>query len=165
VWNAFEPTARNFIATGERVFRAHRRDPAFDFANVLGSFAKALEVQCNAILRRALRNATPMARLAKIGDGTRDITTGRPLSIGELARVIGGEERLADGLCRAIEPKTSAQWFTNQLPVILDEFADIRNAGTHAERVDRETATRWRDRLVGVGCTGDFAELGRVKVR
>lgn len=165
VWNAFEPTARNFIATGERVFRAHRRDPAFDFANVLGSFAKALEVQCNAILRRALRNATPMARLAKVGDGTRDITTGRPLSIGELARVIGGEERLADGLRRAIEPKGSAQWFANQLPAILDEFADIRNAGTHAERVNRETATRWRDRLVGVGSVGDFTELGRVKVR
>lgn len=164
-WRALEPLARTFIATGEQVFRAHRGDPGFDFAPVLGSFSKALEVQCNAILRGALRGAPPLDRQAKVRDVTRDVTEGQPLSVGELARVIGGERRLNAALQRALEPRTSAQWFTNSLPVILDAFAEVRNAGTHAERVDRETATRWRERLVGVGCAGDFVELGRVRMK
>lgn len=165
VWSALELLTRTFVATGEQLFRAHRRDPGFDFAPVLGSFSKALEVQCNAILRRALASAPLLDRQAKVRDVTRDVTEGQPLSIGELARAIGGEKRLTDALLRVLEPRTSAQWVVNSLPSVLDAFAEVRNAGTHAERVDRETATRWRDRFVGVGCVGDFVELGRVRVR
>ena len=47
-WRALEATARRFIATGEKLFREHRADPAFDFGPVVRSFAKALEVQCRA---------------------------------------------------------------------------------------------------------------------
>jgi len=165
VWRALEPLTRTFIATGEQVFRAHRGDPGFDFAPVLGSFSKALEVQCNAIIRHALAGAPLLDRQAKVRDMTRDVTEGQTLSIGELARAIGGEQRLNVALQRALEPRTSAQWFTMSLPAMLDAFAEVRNAGTHAERVDRETATRWRERFVGVGCAGDFVELGRVKTR
>lgn len=165
VWSALEPLTRTFIATGEQVFRAHRRDPGFDFAPVLGSFSKALEVQCNAILRRALAPAPALDRQAKVRDATRDVTVGQPLSIGELARAIGGEKRLTDALLRVLEPRAAAQWFVNSLPSVLDAFAEVRNAGTHAERVDRETATRWRDRLVGVGSVGDLIQLGSVRIR
>lgn len=164
-WKSFEPVTRTFIATAEQVFRTHRNDPGFDFAPVLGSFSKALEVQCNAILRRALADAPPLDRQAKVRDATRDVTQGQPLSIGELARAIGGEHRLIAALQRALTPRDPALWFVNVLPRILDAFAEVRNAATHVVRVDRETATRWRERLVGVGCTGDLVELGRVRVR
>ena len=164
-WRALEPLTRTFVATGEQVFRAHRGDPGFDFAPVLMSFSKALEVQCNAILRGALERVPLLDRQAKIRDVTRDVTEGNPLSLGELARAIGGEQRLNAALMRTLDPRSAAQWFTSSLPAILDAFAEVRNAGTHAERVDRETATRWRNRLVGVGCAGDLVELGRVNVR
>jgi hypothetical protein len=164
-WRALEPLTRTFTATAEQIFRAHRGDPGFDFAPVLGSFSKALEVQCNAILRRALASTPLLDRQAKVRDATRDITQGQPLSIGELARVIGGERRLNAALLRVLEPRASAQWFAGSLPAILDAFADIRNPGTHAERVDGETATRWRDQIAGVGCSGHLLELARLGMR
>lgn len=162
VWSALEPTARTFIATGEQLFRAHRGDPGFDFASVIGSFGKALEVQCNSTLRRALQHAPLNARLAKIHDVTRDVTEGRPLSLGELAHAVGGEREMNKALRQLLAP---GAWFTGSLPAILEDFARVRNPGAHAERVDRDTATRWRDRLMGVGCNGDFVELARTNVR
>ena len=48
---------------------------------------------------------------------------------------------------------------------VLEEFSGVRNAATHAERVDRRTAGRWRDRLLGVGCVGELVELAKVRVR
>lgn len=51
------------------------------------------------------------------------------------------------------------------LPAIVDDLRTVRNPGAHAERIERETATRWRERLVGVGCQGVLVELARVRAR
>jgi hypothetical protein len=48
----------------------------------------------------------------------------------------------------------------------MDEFRrEIRNEATHSARVDRATAVRWRNRLMGIGCTGVFVELAKVRVK
>ncbi|MEJ7811442.1 MAG: hypothetical protein WKG32_13605 [Gemmatimonadaceae bacterium] len=159
-WSALEPVARTFIATGEKVFRDHRGDPAFDFAPALGSFAKALEVQCNAALRRGLAKAKPAARLANIDGRTVDVRDARALTLGQLARAIGGERALNAALSGGLE---HGGWFAGQLPAILDAFAQVRNPATHEARLDRRTATQWRDRLLGVGCQGVLVELALVR--
>lgn len=162
LWDALEPSARLFVASAEHTWGEHRRDPAFDFGPVITGFGKALEVQCNATLQRALTGVPPSARLANIGGRTEDLLRFRALSLGELAHVIGGERALNDALATRLQ---NGRWFAEQLPAILAEFARVRNAGAHTTRVDRETAQRWRDRLIGVGCLGDLLELALAQIK
>lgn len=161
-WSALERAACTFIATGEQLFREHRTDPAFDFAPVIGSFGKALEVQVNAILKVAFTRVSKGARAINIGGRTENLGDFRSLMPQELARVIGGEQQLNSELCTLLH---NGQWFTGSLPAILDEFREVRNPATHEARVDRKTATEWRNRLLGVGSTGDFVELSKTRLR
>ena len=161
-WIGLEPAVRVFVASAEKIFREHRDDPAFDFGPVITALAKALEVQVNAVLKRALLRLKQSARQANVNGATVDLSDHRNLSLGELSHVLRGERELAEGVASALE---HGSWFTGQLPWILEEFSGVRNAATHAERVDRRTAGRWRDRLLGVGCVGELVELAKVRVR
>jgi hypothetical protein len=162
LWYALESAARTFVATGERLYREHRDDPAFDFAPVLTSFAKAIEVQTNSVLHRALAKLPREARLANLGGQTVDLSAHRALSLGELAHVIRGEQALNEGLGRVLDDRG---WFRGSLPAILAELADARNPGAHSAVVDRATATHWRNRLVGIGCEGDLVSLAKARVK
>jgi len=163
LWRALDPAARSFLATAERAFRDHRGDAAFDFAQVMGSYAKAMEVQVNLLLRRGLAGAPLAARQANVAGRTEDLGAYGHLTMGALAHAIGGERALNEHLRQRLRNGT---WFTASLPAILDDFArSVRNPGTHQSRVDRETAKAWRARLIGVGCAGDLVELARVCVR
>jgi hypothetical protein len=162
LWSALEPAARTFVATGERLFREHRLDPAFDFANVLTSFAKAIEVQANAALQRAIPKLSKQARLANIDGRSVDLAERRSLGLGELARAIGGERELNAGLTAVL---TNGAWFTQQMPAMLDELRNVRNPGAHVAVIDRATAKMWRERIVGVGCAGLLVELARTRVK
>ena len=146
----------------ERLFREHRLDPAFDFAPVLTSFAKAIEVQGNSVLRRALPKLAKAARIANIGGQSVDLTERGALGLGELAHAIGGERQLNDGLLGVL---VNGQWFTGQMPAILDDFRSVRNPGAHAAVIDRATARVWRERIVGVGCAGILVELARTRLK
>lgn len=159
-WASLEAKARIFIATGEKPFREHHADSGFDFAPVLGSFSKAMEVQVNELLRRAAPKLAPKERLANIDGATVDVTGRRALTLGQLAKAIGGERALNDGVRRVLE---HGAWFAGSLPAILDELRPLRNQGTHHARVDRESAARWRNQLLGVGCMGHFVELAKVR--
>lgn len=161
-WVSLDATTRTFIATGDKAFREHRNDSAYDFSPVILNFAKALEFQVNATLRRGCANLPQQARLANIGGETADLSKFRALSLGELAVAIGGERALSEGLKRVLD---NGAWFVGSLPATLDDFRKVRNEGAHASRVDRAVAVRWRDRLLGVGCVGDFVELSKVQVR
>ncbi len=161
-WNALEPTTRVFIATAEKLLREHRTDPAFDFGPVMTSFSKALEVQVNAVLRRALVKVPPSSRRVNLDGRTVDIAEQRALGLGQLVSAIARERDLNAALTSAL---VHGAWFTGSLPAILDDFRGARNEGTHESRVDRATAERWRNRLLGVGCAGDFVELAKVKVK
>ncbi len=161
-WMALEPAARTFIATAEKIFRDHRSDAAFDFGPVIGNFSKAVEVTCNSILRGVLGRIPLDARRVNIDGHTVDLGEGRHLTLGEFARVVGGERSLNAALTQRLE---HGAWFTGSLPAIVDDLRTVRNPGTHAERIEREVATRWRDRLVGVGAQGILAELAHVRPR
>jgi hypothetical protein len=162
LWYALEPAARTFVATGEKLYREHRDDPAFDFAPVLTSFAKAIEVQANAVLRRTFGRLPRAARLANVGGSTVDLAEHRALSLGELAHVIRGERTLNEGLGAVIDDRG---WFRGSLPAIVADLAGARNAGAHSAVIDRATATHWRNRLVGVGCEGDLVSLAKARVK
>jgi hypothetical protein len=69
---------------------------------------------------------------------------------------------LNEYLARSIE---NGAWFAGQLPAILDALAADRNPGSHADRIPRDTARRWREQIVGVGCEGVLASLARCRVR
>jgi hypothetical protein len=162
LWYALEPTARVFLVTGERLYRDHRADPSFDFSPVIMSLAKAVEVQGNALLRRATAKLPPSARRAKVGDASVDLTSHRSLTLGELARVIGGERELSEGLVRVLD---GGRWFRESFPAILDALAEVRNRAAHGGTTDRDAASHWRNRIVGIGCEGDLVTLGRTRVR
>ncbi len=163
LWQALEPVSRVFIASGERVYREHRADPAFDFALVVMNFAKAMEVEANALLRRALPKLSGAERLVSTGQGmTQVLGEGPPLSLGQLARAVGGERELHQGLTRVMGTE---RWFVESFPSIADELAEVRNRAAHGGAIDRAAAARWRDRMVGVGCEGDFVAIGRAKAR
>ncbi len=161
-WQALDPVARTFVATAEKVFRDHRGDDAFDFQAVLGPLVKAVEVQVNGILRAGVRSAPPAIRHVNVDGTSVDAALHGRFSLGQLARVIGGGRELAQHLAVRLE---NGPWFSGQLPSILEDLATARNPGSHASRVTREVAQRWRDRLVGVGCQGVLVELGRCRLK
>ena len=161
-WSALEPTTRVFIATAEKLLREHRTDPAFDFGPVMTSLSKALEVQVNATLRRALVRIPPSSRRVNLDGRTVDLAEHRTLGLAHLVTALGRERELSTALASAL---VNGPWFTGSLPAILDDFRGARNEGTHESRVDRATAERWRNRLLGVGCAGDFVELAKVRLK
>ena len=160
-WSGLEPAARSFIASAEKAFRDHRGDPAFDFTGVLVDFAKALEVQGNALLRRALANAPRDVKLVNVEGRTVDLARADFLSLGQLARVIADNKAVNDHLKRRLR---RGDWVAVSLPPILNEIASLRNPAAHTARFSREQMVPLRDRLVGIGCMGQLAELGRVRL-
>lgn len=159
-WAGLDPTARTFLATAERLYRDHRRDPAFDFAPVVVSLAKAMEVQTNRALMTAAAKLTVPVRSVNIDGNSVDLTRHGFLSLGELARVIGGERELNDALAKVLQ---NGRWFVASLPAILDDLKDYRNRAAHSAPMDVRTAGAWRERILGIGCLGDIVELAKVK--
>ena len=160
-WTSLDVGTRGFIATAERIFRDNRGNAAFDFAPVITSFAKALEVETNRRMRQGLARAPVAARLAQIDGETIDVTT-RSLTLGQLARALGGERELQKALTDRMH---DGRWLTGDFAVTIDGLREVRNPGAHEARVDRATAVLWRDRLVGVGCEGVLARLAGVRTK
>jgi hypothetical protein len=162
VWGALDPAVRTFIATSEKVYRDHRNDASFDFAPVLGSFGKAIEVQVASLLRAVLPRIPRSVRLMNADGQTIDLAERRSWSLHEVVQVLAGDQERNRALADAVQ---NGAWFTGQFPAVLDAFRLGRNEATHASRIDRRTATSWRNRLLGVGCVGEFVELSRVKLK
>lgn len=162
VWMALEPAARTFIATAEKIYRDHRNDAASDFGPVVANLAKALEVSLNAVLTRVLPAVPPRARLAAFDGQTVDILGRMPLTLGQFARALGGEQALNAAITQRL---MHGAWFTGELAVVADGVARVRNPGAHQQRVGREAATNVRNQLVGVGCQGVLCELTKVRMR
>lgn len=162
-WSALEPGVRRFVAMAERTLRDHRRDPAADLSPVVVGYGKALELQTNSIIRDAMHGATDAARRVKLESGTVLLPDALPLTLGQLARALGGEPELGMHLRRVL---TEGAWSTGEFPVILDAFAkEARNLAAHGETVPRATILRWRDRLLGVGVEGVLCRLAKVRKR
>jgi hypothetical protein len=129
---------------------------------VMTSLSKALEVQVNGVLRRALAKIPTSARRVNLDGRTVDLAEQRALGLGQLVAAIARERELNTALASAL---VNGAWFTGSLPAMLDDFRGARNEGTHESRVDRATAERWRNWLLGVGCVGDFVELAKVRLK
>ena len=161
-WSALDPAARGFIASAESTFRRHRADPAFDLGSVVVALANAMEVQTNALLRAAMRNAPDPLRLANVEGRTVDIAREGPFSLGQVARLIAGDRARCDHIRAKLE---QGEWFVSSLPPILEDLAEKRNPAAHGGTLAREDAMRLRDRLVGVGAIGDLLRLAQVRPR
>jgi hypothetical protein len=163
LWTSLDPAARRFVASAERAFRDHHSDQAYDFAQCIGGYAKALELQANILLRSACAKLEPKARQTRVDGRTVDLAVSNPLTLGQLARAIGSERELNAALLRSLN---NGRWFTETFPIMAEDFVrSVRNPGMHSTRIDRETARQWRARLIGVGCVGELVELARVKVK
>ena len=161
-WSALDPAARSFIATAEKLFRDHRNDAAFDLSAVIVNFAKAIEVQANAVFRAAMAGAEARIRNENVEGKTRDMSREGSFSLGQLARMIGGDRSRVEYLTKRL---ANGDWFASSLPPILDDLAQYRNAAAHRGTVSREDVVRWRNRLIGVGSKGDLLELAQVRWR
>ena len=159
-WKSLDWTSRTSVAAAERLYRDHRDDPAFDFAPVILGLAKATEVQCNAILRAVAATLPLPVRSVNIDGQSVDLARARSLSLGQLARAIGGDRELSQALAQKLE---NGAWFTASLPAVLDDLASVRNPAAHQGRVDRDTASRWRNQVLGVGAKGHLVELAAVR--
>ena len=87
-WLALDPGARTFVASAEKILRGERDDPAFDFGPVVANFAKAVEVTCNAILRRVAPRLPQNMRAVEFGSDSVQLGGGA-LTTGQLASVLG----------------------------------------------------------------------------
>jgi len=161
LWGNLDPAARGFVATAEQLFRAHRTDAAFDLSTVVVDFAKAVEVQVNALLRAALDGADARLRRANVDGATVDLAADGPFALGALAHAIRGEEARNAWLRRRL---VHGDWFAASLPPILDELREVRNAAAHGEPVDRERVAQLRAHLIGVGGKGTLLDLAQVRV-
>jgi hypothetical protein len=160
-WNALDLSTRTFIATAEQTFRTHRSDAGFDFTGVVLDLAKALEVQANLVVRRALANAPTESRRANVEGQTIDITGGAPLSLGQLGRVITEEKAIRD----ALGARLRDDWLVRAGAYVLTSTARHRNPAAHSDTVSRAEAEHLRNQLLGIGCHGDLVKLAGVRLR
>jgi hypothetical protein len=109
--------------------------------------------QVGSSLPRELRQVTVDGRQLDLADG-------KHLSLGQLAHVLRPRGALQRALRQRLE---NGDWFVDSFPGVLNEVVQVRNPGVHRERVARDSATRLRDKLVGVGCQGVFSELAKVQ--
>jgi hypothetical protein len=161
-WLALDPAARTFLASAERIFRDQRSDPGFDHGPVVTNLAKALEVTCNAIIRRAATKLPRELRTVAVGAEKVDLESGKPLSVGQLARLLGDRTVLHRALRQRLD---NGDWFVDTFPKVLGMVAGVRNPAAHSQRISREAAGRVRSALMGIGCQGAFVELAKVRVR
>ncbi len=159
-WLALDPGARTFVASAEKILRGERDDPAFDFGPVVANFAKAVEVTCNAILRRVAPRLPQNMRAVEFGSDTVQLGGGA-LTTGQLASVLG-RAPLQKQFRQQLE---NGDWFVDEFPAILRQLAELRNAGVHRDQISREAIVRLRDALVGVGCQGALVELAKVRTK
>ena len=97
-----------------------------------------------------------------IGDATRLLPDALPLTLGQLAYVLGGEPDLGLHFRKVLE---NGAWFTGPFAAIVDAFAAARNPSAHGEGVPREIVVHWRNQLLGVGGESVMAQLAMVRVR
>jgi hypothetical protein len=161
-WLALDPAARTFIASAERILRDQRSDPGFDYGPIVANFAKAVEVICNAILRRVGPRLPREVRTITLDRQPVDLAVSKPLSIGQLANVLGNRTALHRALRQRLD---HGDWFVDAFPKVLARVAEVRNPAVHRSRIDRETAVGLRNMLMGVGCHGTFVDLAQVRVR
>lgn len=161
-WSMLQPTARVFIATAEKIFRDHASDEGFDYGACLVEMTKALEAQCNWLVRKALQGAPVELRMVNVHGKSVDITQSERLGLGELRHALTSSERMAKHVCGRLD---DGKWFVEQLSYILGTLAEVRGRAAHSARIQRDEVDDWRNRLMGIGCQGIIARLACIDLK
>ena len=169
IWAAMKPGTRSFLTSAEAVFRARRDDPGFDFSGPAVGYAKAVEMEVNALIFPALRKAMT----GKPQPDREVLVDGRPLDLGGKVshQSIGGLLHLiqkADGVGTALRATLSSadgQWVTGVLPRQLEKLRKLRNPAAHSARVNVAALSSIREELLGVGREGVITRVVRARLR
>ena len=148
-WNALDPAVRTFVATAESLFRAHRKDPAFDFSAVVVDFAKAIELQANLLLRRGLAGLSEADRRANVDGRSVDLASGELWPLGTL----GARDR-GDGAHQSGAQAAAREWRVVHGELAAGAQAVVgaaESGGAQRSHHERRRATVARSRL---GCGG-----------
>ena len=145
-WARLSLTARGFLATGESVYRRHRDDLQFDFSAATIEYAKALEVELNALLRPGLVAAQEHGHI-NLGQLAHALESPKPAMRTWLDKSFGSE----------------ARWLTGQLARKLSIFAGLRNKGAHSDQVSLQKATLLREETLGIGTEGLMVRIAQLK--
>ena len=120
----------------------------------------AFEVQVNQLLQAGLRGAHEHIRFANVEGKSLDLGRQGPISLGQLARVIGEDQERNQYLRQKL-----GEWFTASLPAILNELTELRNPAAHGGALDRAAVIALRNRLIGVGALGQLLQLAQVRTK
>lgn len=160
-WSVFDPTARAFIADGERLFRAHRTDPSFDFSGAILNFAKAIEIHFRSLVRAALDASPGLSSVVKMHGKDHDLRKQTMPTLGQLAHLAQHDEVFRT----ILQSLKQGDWLIKDFTSIVARLAPVRNDAAHDERVDLQTATEWRNAFLGVGRGSILVDLTRVQRR
>jgi hypothetical protein len=168
VWAALEPSTRTFLASAEAVFRARREDPAFDFSGPAVEYAKAVEVELNAlifpVLRRALARGSVAARTVRLAERPTDLGAAVPhQTLGALRVLLEHEDVVIRALRSALAHDGS--WLVGEVPCRLRALEDLRNPAAHSETAWRDQVSFAREEIVGIGQEGLIGRVARAKMR
>jgi hypothetical protein len=158
-WSAFDPTTRAFIADGERLFRAHRKDPAFDFSGAILNFSKAIEVHFRSLVRAALAANPELNAVVTINNKSADLRQAEMPTLGQIA-YLTRNDAVFRNILKALN---GGNWLINEFLSTLGRLAPVRNEAAHDQRIDVHTAAVWRNALLGVGCPSVLVELAKVQ--
>jgi hypothetical protein len=167
VWAALEPSTRTFLSAAEAVFRARRDDPRFDFTGPAVSYAKAVELELNALLfpalRRHLARLPPLEREVRVEGRLLDLGEAVPhLTLGTVKTLLEHNELVRKHV-RGAFPAHVATLLGSRIPYVLAGLVELRNLAAHSEPVRWETVVSAREEVLGIGQEGLIVQIARGK--
>jgi len=168
VWAVLEPATRTFLASAEAVFRTRKDDPAFDFSGPAVEYAKAVEVELNALLfpamRKVMAGATEAERGVPLDGGLLDL--GKrvpPQSLGTILLMLEKKAAVTKAVRKAFVHDHT--WILGELPHCLKRVLDLRNPAAHTRASSRAAVEVRRREILGIGLEGAIPRIARVKMR
>ncbi|MFC1575324.1 hypothetical protein ACFL5A_01590 [Gemmatimonadota bacterium] len=169
LWRAMEPASRTFLTSAEAVFRSRMDDPGFDFSGVAIEYAKAVEIELNALLFPALRTAlggkAPKQR--EIHGLHSRLDLGKPVphqTLGAMGHILEHEPLVQKGI-KTVLHKDASWILSDSFQRDLGALLKLRNPAAHWEITMGEMVGERRAELLGIGCEGFLVRLIRAKVR
>lgn len=168
IWAALEPSTRTFLASAEAVYRSRVKDPAFNFSGPAVEYAKAVEVELNALLMpalaRLLRGRPEAERTIRLGGRPEDLTGDLDhQTLGTIRGMLEQEGVVRSALRGGL--RQDGDWLVGTVPQRLRVIEDLRNPAAHSAQTWREQVAAAREAILGIGHPGLIVELARAKIR
>lgn len=148
------------------MFRARRDDPQFDFTGPALEYAKALEVELNALMFRQLRRVVGSQaqedRTIRVSGKRIDPKNPVPhQSLGSLRHLLEKDSTVRKGLRTALGKE--GKWLVDEFPFLLKPVVRMRNPAAHGAALRGSEVIERRSHILGIGCEGTLARLARAK--